>query len=208
MQTQCPQCYSSEIVIAKPRPFWIWMIPIFVIDISIVLIIISGTVENPIPFIIGLMVADMLLSLPLMRAIRQNAQTSGKYYCTSCGYSWTEESTTGAQMIPDNDDYSSSSNFGISTQSDGSFQMTVEDVFSIKGRGTVVTGKVESGSVSLNNTVEIQRTDGTVLQTVVDGVEKFNRTLQHAEAGDNVGILLRNVGKEDIGRGDMLKGVW
>ncbi len=83
------------------------------------------------------------------------------------------------------------------------FLMPVEDVFSIEGRGTVVTGKIERGIVKVGEEVEIVGIKDTT-KTTVTGVEMFNKQLDQGEAGDNAGILLRGVKKEDIHRGQVL----
>jgi len=83
------------------------------------------------------------------------------------------------------------------------FLMPVEDVFSIKGRGTVVTGRIERGIVKINDTVEIVGIKDTK-STVVTGVEMFRKQLDEGQAGDNVGVLLRGVEKEDVERGQVL----
>ena len=82
----------------------------------------------------------------------------------------------------------------------GDFKMVVEDVFTITGRGTVVTGRVESGSVSLNDTVIL---NGTT-PLVVAGVEMFRKMLDSAQAGDNVGLLLRDITRDNVKTGDVL----
>jgi len=81
--------------------------------------------------------------------------------------------------------------------------MPVEDVFSIKGRGTVVTGRIESGKVNVNEEVEIVGLKETTKKTVT-GVEMFRKQLDEGQAGDNVGILLRGVEKDDVERGQVL----
>lgn len=86
---------------------------------------------------------------------------------------------------------------------DKPFLMAVEDVFSIKGRGTVATGRVERGKVRVNEEIEIVGLRDTK-KTVVTGVEMFRKTLDEGQAGDNVGILLRGVEKDDIERGQVL----
>ena len=86
---------------------------------------------------------------------------------------------------------------------DKPFLMPVEDVFSIKGRGTVVTGRIESGMVKIGDEVEIAGIKDTKKSTVT-GVEMFRKMLDQGEAGDNVGILLRGVGKDDVERGQVL----
>ena len=83
------------------------------------------------------------------------------------------------------------------------FMMAVEDVFSIKGRGTVATGRVETGVVKVNEEVEIVGLRPTK-KTVVTGVEMFKKNLDQGQAGDNVGILLRGIEREDIERGQVL----
>src|SRR3990167_3398635 len=86
---------------------------------------------------------------------------------------------------------------------DKPFLMPVEDVFSIKGRGTVATGRVEQGIVKINEEVEIVGIKPT-RKVVVTGVEMFRKLLDQGQAGDNVGILLRGVEREDIERGQVL----
>ncbi len=83
------------------------------------------------------------------------------------------------------------------------FLMPVEDVFSIKGRGTVATGRVEQGVVNVNDEIEIIGIKDTQ-KIIVTGVEMFKKTLDRGEAGDNVGILLRGIEREDIERGQVL----
>jgi elongation factor Tu len=87
--------------------------------------------------------------------------------------------------------------------SDKPFLMPIEDVFSISGRGTVVTGKVERGVLKLNEDVEIVGIKPTK-KTTVTGIEMFNKLLDDAQAGDNVGCLLRGIDKKDVERGQVL----
>ncbi|MDM8240019.1 elongation factor Tu [Pseudoflavonifractor phocaeensis] len=84
------------------------------------------------------------------------------------------------------------------------FLMPVEDVFTISGRGTVATGRVERGIVKTGETVEIVGLSDEKKSTVVTGLEMFRKTLDYAEAGDNVGALLRGIAKTDIERGQVL----
>jgi elongation factor Tu len=86
---------------------------------------------------------------------------------------------------------------------DKPFLMAVEDVFSIKGRGTVATGRIERGKVHINDEVEIIGFDKSS-KTIVTGVEMFRKQLDEGQAGDNVGCLLRGVEKEGIERGQVL----
>jgi len=84
--------------------------------------------------------------------------------------------------------------------------MAVEDVFSITGRGTVATGRVERGTVRVGDTVELVGLRGTK-NTTVTGLEMFQKTLEESVAGDNVGILLRGIQKTDVERGMVLSAV-
>jgi elongation factor Tu len=86
---------------------------------------------------------------------------------------------------------------------DGDFLMPVEDVFSISGRGTVVTGRVERGVVKINEEIEIVGLKDTV-KTICTGVEMFRKLLDQGQAGDNVGVLLRGTAREDVERGQVL----
>ena len=83
------------------------------------------------------------------------------------------------------------------------FLMSIEDVFTITGRGTVVTGRVERGQLKLNDTVEIVGIRDTK-STVVTGIEMFRKQLDYAEAGDNAGVLLRGISREEVERGQVL----
>ena len=86
---------------------------------------------------------------------------------------------------------------------DRPFLMPIEDVFSISGRGTVVTGRVERGIVKVGDEIEIVGLKATV-KTIVTGIEMFRKLLDQGEAGDNVGVLLRGIGREDVERGQVL----
>jgi elongation factor Tu len=83
------------------------------------------------------------------------------------------------------------------------FLLPIEDIFSIEGRGTVVTGRIERGTININDEVEIVGLRDTQ-KTVVTGIEMFNKELDHGEAGDNAGILIRGLKKEDVERGQVL----
>ena len=89
-------------------------------------------------------------------------------------------------------------------QEDKPFLMPVEDVFTISGRGTVATGRVERGVLKLNEKVEIVGLQDEKRETVVTGIEMFHKLLDYAEAGDNIGALLRGVAKTEIERGQVL----
>jgi len=86
---------------------------------------------------------------------------------------------------------------------DKPFLMPIEDIFSIEGRGTVVTGRIERGKIKVNEEIEIVGLRPTV-KTVVTGIEMFNKLLDDGQAGDNVGALLRGLKKEDVERGQVL----
>ncbi|RYL89902.1 elongation factor Tu [Sporolactobacillus sp. THM7-4] len=89
-------------------------------------------------------------------------------------------------------------------ENDKPFMMPVEDVFSITGRGTVATGRVERGTVKIGDEVEILGLTDAPKKTTVTGVEMFRKTLDYAEAGDNIGALLRGVDREGVERGQVL----
>ena len=88
--------------------------------------------------------------------------------------------------------------------SDKPFLMPIEDVFTITGRGTVVTGRVERGQVKVGDTVEIVGLMDESKKTVVTGVEMFRKLLDYAETGDNIGCLLRGIDRKEVERGQVL----
>ncbi len=83
------------------------------------------------------------------------------------------------------------------------FRMTVEDVFYIAKRGTVITGKIESGTLKVGDEVAIQGKNGEK-RTIVAGLEMFRKMLSQVNAGDEVGVLLKDVTKQDVQRGDVI----
>ena len=87
---------------------------------------------------------------------------------------------------------------------DKPFLMPIEDVFSIKGRGTVATGRIETGIVKLNDEVEILGVQTAARKTVVTGIEAFKKNLDQGQAGDNAGLLLRGIERDDIERGQVI----
>ena len=89
-------------------------------------------------------------------------------------------------------------------ETDKPFLMPVEDVFSIKGRGTVVTGRVERGQLTKGQEIEIIGLQEETMTTTVTGIEMFHKELDHAEAGDNAGILIRGITREEVKRGMVL----
>jgi elongation factor Tu len=88
-------------------------------------------------------------------------------------------------------------------ETDKPFLMAIEDVFSIEGRGTVVTGRIERGTIKINEEVELVGL-GETRKTVVTGIEMFNKQLENGQAGDNAGLLLRGIKKEEVERGMVL----
>ena len=84
------------------------------------------------------------------------------------------------------------------------FLMPIEDIFSITGRGTVVTGRIETGTIHVNDPVELVGFGGAPRSTTVTGVEMFRKLLDQGEAGDNVGLLLRGIDKKDVKRGEVV----
>lgn len=87
----------------------------------------------------------------------------------------------------------------------GTFRLTVLDVFTITGRGTVITGTIESGEVSVEDVVQLRRANGECRNVTIGGIEIFRKMLTTATAGMNVGILIRDITKSDISRGDVLE---
>lgn len=86
---------------------------------------------------------------------------------------------------------------------DPSFRMTIEDIFSIRGRGTVVTGRIESGTLKTGDELYILGQNSS-RKTTVTGIESFRKMLTQAQSGDNVGVLLRDIDKSDVQHGDIL----
>ncbi|MCW2710543.1 MAG: translation elongation factor Tu, partial [Marmoricola sp.] len=84
---------------------------------------------------------------------------------------------------------------------DKPFLMPIEDVFTITGRGTVVTGRIEQGKIEVGNEIEMVGIHPEITKTVVTGLEMFNKSLDYAQAGDNAGALLRGIKREDVERG-------
>ena len=85
------------------------------------------------------------------------------------------------------------------------FRMIVEDVFAIRGRGTIVTGRIEQGSLETGNAVEL-RGPGYTREVVVAAIELFRRPVERAGTGDYVGLVLDDIAKDDVQRGDVLAG--
>jgi len=170
----------------------------------LVFVVFSGVVENVIPWIIGLVLLDTLIMLPLMATLRNRSQYGGATYrCRECEHTWSEAQTFPQEVSPMSSmDYAQMSPFMASSTG---FRMTVQDVFFIKGRGTVVTGTVESGTITEGAAIEIHSAAG-VTQAVVQGIEMFRRPTSQANAGDNVGILLRGIQGDQMQRGDVLIG--
>jgi elongation factor Tu len=83
--------------------------------------------------------------------------------------------------------------------------MTVEDVFFIRGRGTVVTGQVESGLLHVGDEIHLKR-QGSTKKAVVTAIESFRKQLTQAQVGDNIGVVLRDISKQDVQHGDVLTG--
>ena len=84
--------------------------------------------------------------------------------------------------------------------------MTIADIFFIKGRGTVVTGRIESGTLTVGDEIHLTRADGAARTVTVTGIEQLHKLLSEAQAGNEVGVLLRGIEKKDLQPGDMLLG--
>ncbi len=88
---------------------------------------------------------------------------------------------------------------------DPSFRLTVQDVFAIRSRGTVVTGQVESGVLKVGNEIQIKRPSSTKTAMVI-GIESFEKQLSQAQTANNIGVLLCDISKQDVQHGDILAG--
>ena len=88
--------------------------------------------------------------------------------------------------------------------SNGSFELEIEDVFSITGRGSVVTGLIKSGVIKKGDRVFIKKLNGAVLEDTVAGIESFRKRMDIAEAGQNIGLLLKKSKKDELQRGDKI----
>jgi translation elongation factor EF-Tu-like GTPase len=93
----------------------------------------------------------------------------------------------------------------VSSAPSGPFRLEVEDVFSITGRGTVVTGTVASGRVRVGDSVGLRRADGSRVELEVTGLEAFQKRMTSAGAGDHIGVLVNGVGSDEIAQGDVLE---
>ena len=116
----------------------------------------------------------------------------GKEDCANCGPIW--------KLMAAVDEYIPTPERDV----DKPFLMPIEDVFTITGRGTVVTGRVERGQIKTGDTVQIVGLQDEIKQTVVTGVEMFRKLMDYAEAGDNIGCLLRGVERKEVERGQVL----
>ncbi len=95
-------------------------------------------------------------------------------------------------------------NTNLTYDKNGAFLMAIEDVFTITGRGTVVTGRVERGTIKLNDEVQIIGLNHKIITTTVTGIEMFRKQLDYAEVGDNAGILLKDISRDAVERGQVL----
>ena len=116
----------------------------------------------------------------------------GKEDCPNCGPIW--------KLMAAVDSYIPTPERDV----DKPFLMPIEDVFTITGRGTVVTGRVERGQIKTGDTVQIVGLQDEIKQTVVTGVEMFRKLMDYAEAGDNIGCLLRGIERKEVERGQVL----
>jgi len=104
------------------------------------------------------------------------------------------ESNSNSNTTPTNTNY----------DKDGAFLMPIDDVFTITGKGTVVTGKISRGTIKINDEIEIIGLNHEVKTTVVTGIEMFRKQMDSAQIGDNVGLLLKDVSREDVERGQVV----
>lgn len=132
--------------------------------------------------------------IPIIRgsALKAGECGCGKRECANCGRVW--------ELLDAVDDYIPTPKREI----DKPFLLSVEDVFSITGRGTVATGRVERGTIKVGDSVEIVGLAPEPRKTVATGVEMFRKTLDSGQAGDNIGVLLRGVEKDEVQRGQVI----
>ncbi len=104
------------------------------------------------------------------------------------------------------DNYNNKSDFNYRSYGNSAdFKIIIEDVFTITGRGTVIVGKIQCGTISVGDSVRVLDGSGNQKQiTTISGIEMFRKLLNTANAGDNVGLLLQNVKRTDVMKGDML----
>lgn len=133
-------------------------------------------------------------TVPIVRGAALNAMNCGcgKRECEHCGPIW--------KLMDTIDEYIPQPQRDI----DKPFLLSVEDVFSIEGRGTVATGRVERGKIKIGEEVEIVGLMDAPRKTVCTGVEMFNKTLDEGIAGDNIGVLLRGIKKDEVERGQVV----
>lgn len=112
--------------------------------------------------------------------------------------------TNNEPNIIENNDNSEITNIDTDYKEKATFLMTIEDVFSITGRGTVVTGRIEKGTINVNDSVKIIGLNGETRTTTVVGIETLRENLDSATVGDNVGLLLKNIKKDEVESGQVL----
>lgn len=117
-----------------------------------------------------------------------------------------QQNNNSSDIFFDSSNNSNNQNTSTSTEydKDNSFLMAIEDVFTITGRGTVVTGRIERGTINLNDTVQVIGLKNEIQTTTITGIEMFRQNLDTATAGDNVGLLLKGIERQDVERGQVL----
>ena len=160
---------------------------------------------NPIILVI-IIIVGLLIGLGAGYLIGNKTKKCDIQECPKCDNNRDATADTNESNNTDDSNNSDESNNTVNTEYDkeGSFLLSIEDVFTITGRGTVVTGTVERGSIKLNDKVQIVGLGATNKIVEVVGIEAFRKQLDKAEAGDNVGLLLKDVAKEDVQRGQVL----
>lgn len=118
--------------------------------------------------------------------------------------SLSENSSNSANMNVNNNATINSGTNNSSYDEDGQFRMTVDDKFYVKDQGTVATGKIERGRINVNDVVKIIDQDGRTKKAVVTKIERFRKFYDMAKAGENVGLLLKDIEKDDIKKGQII----
>lgn len=166
---------------------------------------------NPIILVI-IIIVGLLIGLGAGYLIGNKTKKCDIQECPKCDNNrdvtadTNESNNTDDSNNTDESNNSDESNNTVNTEYDkeGSFLLSIEDVFTITGSGTVVTGKIERGSIKVNDTVEIVGLGATPKTVVVTGIEASRKQIDKAEAGDNVGINLSGIAKEEVQRGQVL----
>ena len=168
--------------------------------------------SKKIPIIICVIAVICVLVFVYFKFIKTDSKSENNNNSNSTSIKSVEENTS-SNINTNNSNINTNSNTynetvssdtNVTYDENGTFLMAIEDVFTITGRGTVVTGRIERGTINLNDTVQIIGLNDEIKTTTVTGIEMFRQTLDTAKAGDNVGLLLRGIERSEVERGQVL----